>query len=504
MNRRQEIKIATLLSYFMIGFSMVCGLLYTPWMINVIGKSDYGLYVLVTSFLTYFTVDFGLFNAVNKTVSRCRAQNDTERERLVIGIATKIYLLMDCVVCLALFVTYFFLDRLFSNLSPEEFQTFKNLYLIAGTFSVLSFPFNFLKGVYSAHELFVETKLFDFALKLGTIVFTILLLFIGQGVYSLVLVYGFMPFITNASKAFFLHKKGIVGNYRGWDKTIVKDLVGVSMWLFLSVIAELFINNISPTILAARSTTTQVAIFGIALILYNYIYSFSGVINGMFLPKVTELYVQGKSDEVHLLCYRVARILLYITGFVALGLIAVGRDFIIAWVGPDFNDAYYIAVMLMLPQLFISTINIEYSHLLAADKIRKYSYTIGVAALVTVPLSLLLAGQYGALGVGISIFTSTFIILFGVMLLIYHYNLGFSVRRYLKNISTIVIAMCIIISIYYVMINSVSIEFANPWINFLVRGCIYVAIYLCVIPLTLNSEEKQMAFGFIKSKVYKS
>ena len=503
MTRSQEIKIATVLSYFMIGFSMVCGLIYTPWMISIIGKDDYGIYVLVTTFLTYFTVDFGLFNAINKTISRCRAQNDVLKEQKVIGIATKIYLLMDGFTCFLLCIIFFFIDNIFSNLNPEELYKFKVVYFIASVFSVWSFPFNFLKGVYSAHELFVETKLFDFSLKLGTIVLTILFLLLGFGLYSLVFVYGFMPFITNVSKAYFLHKKGIRGNFIGWDKQIVNEIVGISAWLFLAVIAELCINNISPSILAANSTTAQVAIFGIALTLYGYVYSFSGVINGMFLPQVTELYVDGKTEVVHQLCYKVARILFFITGFITIGFISIGRDFIVAWVGKDFIDAYYVAMLLMVPQLFISTINIEYSHLLAADKIKNYSYIIILSAVITIPLSLLLSKIYGAIGVGISIFLSTFFILFIGMMLVYRRYLKFSIRRYCLEVSNILLALIVVLGLYYIVVKELHIEMESLWKTFALRGIVYVAIFITIIPFVMNNEEKQMISGFIKSKLIK-
>lgn len=503
MTRSQEIKIATVLSYFMIGFSMVCGLLYTPWMINTIGKSDYGLYVLVTTFLTYFTVDFGLFNAVNKTISMCRAHKNIEKEERVIGMATKIYLLMDGLMCMALCIMFFFIDYIFSNLTPEELCKFKIIYLIAGLFSVLSFPFNFLKGVYSAHELFVETKLFDFALKLGTIILTVVFLLMGLGLYSLVLVYGFMPFITNVSKFYFLHKKGIRGNYKGWDKLIVKEIVAVSIWLFVSVVAELCINNISPSILAANSTTTQVAIFGVAMTLYSYVYSCSGVINGMFLPKVTQLLVKGQIEAVHQLCYKVARILLFITGFITLGFIAVGQDFIIAWVGPEFLDSYYVAIMLMIPQLFISTINVEYSYLLAADKIQKYSYTISLAAIITLPLSVFLSKDYGAIGVAISIGLSTFFVLFWGMMHVYQKHLSFSIRSYCLKTFNIVVSLVVVLCIYCIVIHLFNVRDEKDWNTFVLRGIIYTVIFLFIIPFAMNKEEKQLVFEFVKSKIYR-
>ena len=269
----KQIKMGAVLSYGMVLFNIICGLLYTPWMIRQIGKADYGLYILVTSFLHYFVVDFGLWMAVNKILSRLRAEGREDEEKNVIGLTTKIYLCMDIVVCIVVIMAFFFIDRLFGNLTLDELSRFKMAYLIAASFSVLSFPFGFLKGIFQAHEYFIQTKLFDFATKIGITLFTVLLLILNVGFYSLVIVYGAVPFILNVSRVIFLKKKGVTLNIHYNNKSMLKDIFSTSIWLFLIVLAELFINNISPSLLAAFSDTTQIAIFGIGLTLPLHIQS---------------------------------------------------------------------------------------------------------------------------------------------------------------------------------------------------------------------------------------
>ena len=158
MKDNMQLKYGAILSYGMVLFNIICGLLYTPWMIRQIGKSDYGLYILVTTFLQYFVVDFGIWMAVNKILSRLRAEGKEDEENNVIGLTTKIYLLIDLVICATVIIAYFYIDSFFDNLTPTELSRFKIAYIIAATFSVLSFPFGFLKGVFQSHEFFIQTK----------------------------------------------------------------------------------------------------------------------------------------------------------------------------------------------------------------------------------------------------------------------------------------------------------------------------------------------------------
>lgn len=61
-------------------------------MISKIGKADYGLYMLVTSFLTYFIVDFGLWQAISAVYTKYRAEGKENEVQNIIGLSAKIYL----------------------------------------------------------------------------------------------------------------------------------------------------------------------------------------------------------------------------------------------------------------------------------------------------------------------------------------------------------------------------------------------------------------------------
>lgn len=59
-----QIKWGAILSYVAIVVNIIATLLYTPWMKNQIGVSNYGLYTLAISFISLFMMDFGIGAAV--------------------------------------------------------------------------------------------------------------------------------------------------------------------------------------------------------------------------------------------------------------------------------------------------------------------------------------------------------------------------------------------------------------------------------------------------------
>ncbi len=66
MKKYNNIKSAAIISYVTIFINIIAALLYTPWMIGQIGKSDYGLYTLAISIIVLFTFDFGFGEAVSR------------------------------------------------------------------------------------------------------------------------------------------------------------------------------------------------------------------------------------------------------------------------------------------------------------------------------------------------------------------------------------------------------------------------------------------------------
>jgi O-antigen/teichoic acid export membrane protein len=60
-----QLKAGAFLSYISIGLNNIVGLLYTPYMLRMLGQNEYGLYSLVASVVAYLTIlDLGFANAI--------------------------------------------------------------------------------------------------------------------------------------------------------------------------------------------------------------------------------------------------------------------------------------------------------------------------------------------------------------------------------------------------------------------------------------------------------
>ena len=89
MNNKKQIGFGAIISYVAIIVNIFVGLLYTPWMVKQIGKSQYGLYTLANSLITLFLVDFGLSAAAARYVSNYHAEGKEEQVEVVVAFKFK-------------------------------------------------------------------------------------------------------------------------------------------------------------------------------------------------------------------------------------------------------------------------------------------------------------------------------------------------------------------------------------------------------------------------------
>lgn len=487
------------MSYAAIAFNIIAGLIYTPWMVRQIGKSDYGLFVLVTSFLTYFVIDFGLGQAIARFIAKYRVENYKKKVNELLGLTTKLYLLIDLFIFIALIITYFFIENIFVELTPEEIEKFKVVFTIVGLFSLFSFPFSSLNGILIAYERFVLLKLCDLLNKVATISLMVIALFLGYKLFALVTINALVGVIIIGIKFFYLAKTtSIKIKYRYYSKELLRELFGFSAWITVIGIAQRLLLNITPAILGIFSGTVQIAIFAIGMTLEGYTWTFANALNGLFLPRVSELSVKKENlREICNLMIRVGRLQLFIIGLLLIGIVTLGKQFIILWMGEDFRDSYYVALFLILPGIISLTQQIGNTFIIVVNKLKYQAILLLGASFLSVLLSVLLAPTYGAIGSAIGIFTAIILSQVVGMNIIYWKVLKLDIPRFFREAH-----LKMLIPLGLALLAGFLIQIYIPATNlflFFPKAILLGVIYVFLMWIFgLNISEKQLIHSTVK------
>lgn len=502
MDSSRQIKLGAMMSYVAIVFNIIAGLLYTPWMVRQIGKSDYGLYVLVTSFLTYFIMDFGLGQAIARFIARYRAEKADQKTNQLLGLTSKLYLWINLVLLVILVFIYFFIENIFIELSPLEILKFKTIYCIAGLFSLISFPFAPLNGVLIAYERFILLKLCDVFSKVGTIICMVIALYLGYKLYALVAINALVGIVIIVFKLVYLNRTTTIKidfNYK--SKELSKELFGFSIWITVIGIAQRLLINLAPTLLGVFSGTIQIAIFSIGIIIEGYVWTFANALNGLFLPKVAALTsIHDNRDAVTNLMIRVGRLQLIMVGLLFVILICLGKEFITLWMGPDFSESYLIVLFLIIPSFFTLTQEIASTLLYIENEVKYKAILFISASIVSIVIGSFLIPTTGALGAAIGISIALFLFHVLGMNIVYVKIMKLNIFYFFTE--------C-----YLKMAIPLGVSFAAGWIlNFYISAAHFVLFGLKLILLSLfyifamwflglNNSEKELFRNTIRHTI---
>jgi len=493
----RQIKYGALISYVALFINIIIGLVYTPWMIRSIGKADYGLYTLAMSVISLFVFDFGLSSAVTRFVSKYLAEGRLDKANQLIGVTYKLYVTASVVIFIVLVGIFFFIPQIYKGLTPEELEKFKVLYVIAASYSVLSFPFIPLDGIISANEKFIQLKLCNLAHKLIIVVAMTACLMLGYGLYALVIVNAAAGFGTIALKLLVVKKSTKMHiAWRFWDKDMFNAIVGFSVWVTVSALAQRLVLNICPSILGMVANSQAIAVFGIAMTIEGYVYTFASAINGLFLPKVTQLNTSSDTDSILKLMIKVGRIQFYIIGAIFFGFICFGRNFINVWVGPDYSEVYLCAIMMVAPSFINLAQEIGNTTVIVKGEVKYSAYISLAKAGANILLAFPLTYYFGVYGMAFSIFIS-----YSLSTVLYNYlynnRLGLNIKVFFRDsLLSIALPMTAAVSVAYLP-NLLLNDYG--WLHFIIKFVVFLMVYGIVIYLfAMNEEERNLFLGPIR------
>lgn len=492
MDDNKQIKIGAIISYLAIFINIAVGLVYTPWMMNTIGKSDYGLYTLAMSLINTFMIDFGLSMAAQRYISKYLADKNQKSVDNVVGLIYKLYFLITGIILLIFIFLYFFIGKIYTELTVSEIEKFKSLYIIAATYSVISFPFIPLNGILSAYEKFVQLKLCDLIQKFVALGLTITALLLGFGVYSLV----FVNLI--AGIAFIVVRLLVIKIYTPLkprfsynDNSLLKDLFSFSIWTSISTLVHRFLISLSPSILGIVSGSSQIAIFGYAVSLESYIYTFVTAINGFFMPKLSRISQNSSSaqsnKDVLDLMISVGRFILMLFALIFVGFLALGKDFIQLLFGSEYDSSYYCTILICAYGIVAYPQQIANTYVMVKNKVKHRAYISIASFIVNIVLSFILGKFIGAIGVSLSIFISLSLYTIAMNIL-YKKELGIDIVYFFKKCHFKLLPAIILHFIISIAITFIPL---NGWIGFIVKLlCIFFAYLIIMWFLMLDAEEK--------------
>lgn len=346
-------KIGVLLSYAAMFTHIIVGFLYVPILLHYIGTDGYGLYQLIGSFMMYLSVIYSALSvSVVRFYSRYRALNACSSQEKLLGSALKIYgVLLAVLVGLGL-CCYSALENIFGmSLTAAELAEAKQLFLILLFNMCVTIVTVTFRSVIMANEKFLFLKGMELLQIICQPVCVILILRQYPQAISVACAQTGLNILLSASVLYYCFVKlRIKISWHGLPKSELKEFARLAVSLLVTIFVEQLFYQTNPIVLGSSHGTRSVAVYSIAALVYLNYRGMAGVITDIFSPHISALVArQGLGKEITAAFIRVGRVQYFILLLVLSGFVLFGAEFIALWAGDGFGEAYWIAIIIMLP-----------------------------------------------------------------------------------------------------------------------------------------------------------
>lgn len=500
MNERKQISGGLILSYVLIAINSLYGLFVTPFILNIIGTSDYGVYKTIASFSSSLAiVDLGIGSTVMRYISYFRASSDKRTAENYSAMAlcqgTGIVILLGIIA----YIAYSFIPTIFSSkFTDSELEMAKLLFVVL----IINMCFNVFEniffGIISGNSKFVFANTVKLLRILMRICMIIALLSLFKNAVAIVAIeLSITVLVIIIEFIFVVSKLNLKIKLYYFDKSLFRESLGYSILLFIQAVVVQFNGNIDNIIIASLVGSGAVAVYSIGLQFFSMFEHFAMAFSNLMLPFVTEQVVNNASnEELENTVIKVGRYQFIFLGAVLIGFIVLGKNFISLWVGDSFLDAWKIGVILMVPTMIPLIQNVCLSILRAKNKLAFRTYALTTMAVINLLITYFGVKYFGyiaaAIGTAIGLVCANI-----VAMNIYYYKvLKIDVFRIFKGVFNKT-WICILTPGIVIAITNHFIGLSA--INLILQILLYIVIYIILLLfIGLNNSEKNMVKRMLK------
>lgn len=402
-----QLKAGAVLNYVVILLNTLVGLVYTPFMLRMMGQNEYGLYSLVASVISYLTIlDLGLGNAVIRYTAKFRAENKKEEQYEMFGMFFILYLVIGVVAVIAGAALYINIDNLFGDtMSALELDEARIMMVMLVFNLAFTFPMSIFGSIITAYERFVFPRIVNIVRILLNTVVMVCLLKMGYKAVAMVVVQTIFNVLTLLLNFVYCKWELKIKLYfKRFNWFFLKEVAIYSFWIFLNVIMDKIYWSTGQFVLGAMVGTAAVAVFAVAIQLQSMYMQFSVAISSVFLPKVTNIVTTSDDKKlISELFIRTGRIQYIVMAFILSGFIVFGKQFINLWAGPGYEDAYIISLLFFISLLIPLIQNLGITILQARNQMKFRSLLYIVIAFVALIMQIILAKKWSGVGCAVAI-----------------------------------------------------------------------------------------------------
>lgn len=491
---RNQLRSGVILSYLNLAISFVIPFVYTPLMLRMLGQAEYGLYSLSNSVISYLSLlSFGFGSTIVRYIAKYRAVGDRKAEEETFGFFLMLYGFLGVLVMAGGVILSASAGGIFAKgLTSGEIGKMRVLTLIMAFNTALSFPLSVFSSMAVAHERYFFRKVMDIVSTAAAPIANLIALYLGFASVGMALAATVVQFLlAPISVGYCFRELKLRPRFVRMPGSLIREMLGFSIFVFIGTLVDMLFWATDKVILGMLASSVAVAVYNVGGTFNNIVMQLSTSISGVLVPRITSMVITNTpKEEWSNLFIRVGRLQFLIIGLIISGFSVFGRVFIDLWAGPDYADAFWVAVLTLFPLCIPLIQNTGLSIVVAQNKHQFRAIVYLIIAILNVVTTWLTVPTMGIIGAALCSCVS-YLLGQGLIMNIYYYKVtGLDIPRFWGNIlrMSVIPGGMMIVGLF--LLNRITLD---NWLTFFAGVAVYSGIYaLLMYRFVLNDYEKDI------------
>lgn len=445
-----------------------------PYVTRIFNPNIMGSYNYTASITAYFTM-FGMLGIVTYGSNQIAKVSHRGKQEISYTFSSIYYFQLlttgIATLCYLLYILLF----------PGQYQQ----YFLVQIFSLLSIMLD-ISWLFQGIEDFKNIVIRNTFVKMLGVVCIFLFIKSPSDIYLYILM---MSLSSMISQGFMWLN---VKNYVSLVKVSIQEVLSnfkPTLSFFLPQVSITIYNTLDRIILGSLGSVFDVGIYTQAVNINSILISLVATLSAVLLPRMTNLYAQGKHEEVQRVMSSSMLFNSIITFPTVVGMLLVSQEFVHLFLGRQYAESYIaidIVVFALIPIAFSEIVGRQ--TLIPTDNVKLFTASVMSGAIVSVSLNMVAIPLWGYRGAAV-----TLVIVETVVCA----SMTYFARRYLNILRLLKVAVKpLIISILvgtvvFITFEVISIE--NDFLKIILKIILYGIVYLGLLIVTKTVSKSEIS-----------
>ena len=484
-------------AYFIV--TVLVAFIVSPIMVKQLGDETYGIWVLIVSISSYFTVlDFGINTAIVRYISKYTAVKDYQNARKIYSASFVIFILLSFLVLIPIAVIGLYFKEFF-NIESFSSNYLYFVLLIVGVDMAINLIFGVLSGTLRGLHNFLELNIIMIAVTLVKNCVLVYLLFNGYSLQALAILLVSSSVIKYAFQYAFIKKrhKFLTVNFSSIDKPTLQLIFNYSVYSFLIAVALKILFSTDSIVIGALVSVESVTLYAIPAMIVENLQKIIWAVVVVLIPIISAKEAEGSTKNNGQLYILGTKYTLLFCSPLIIVLVIAGDDFIRIWMGDAYMEpSSKVLNILLVGYVFGLSQLMAQGILKGISKHKTLAIIFCIQAVANLGLSILLAPSYGIYGVA---FGTALPLLISNVFIVPYFTCKELKLGYVSYISNSILKPMAPIFIVFIFVESFDIQIENytELIFFSLLSAASIGLYAFIFQL--ESEHKEWIYKKISA-----